>query len=253
MHNGMIGLARLGNPAPSCGEVPHVPSPDFDLTDVGCSRPPGRRAPLRRRSYLTVLTLLTAVAAGGVLYGFAGHRPEFNEIQIVLGGALAVVAAGLLLGAWFGRDSRLITLGATMSLALAATSIAGDAGVAHRTNHVMWRPATIAQAEQSHKVFIGEGVIDLTSVPIAAGQRLQVTAQVTLGVLNVRVPSTARVEVDGHAIIGDITVDRQVTGGPGARVRRVLEPEGRTHGGAPTIALRIRSKIGDMEVTRVPA
>lgn len=121
---------------------------------------------------------------------------------------------------------------------------------------MMWRPAVTTQAEQSHKVIIGQGVVDLTTVPLSPGQRLQVSAEVTLGVLAVKVPSTARVEVDGQAFLGDITVDRQVTSGPRARVRRVLEPESssKTTGLTPaTIVLRIRSKVGDMEVTRVPA
>jgi phage shock protein PspC (stress-responsive transcriptional regulator) len=223
------------------------------------SRPPDAPVPPpwaprpRRRSYLTVLTLAAAAAAAGILYAVAGDRPVFGRIQIILGGALAVVAVGLLVGAWFGRDRRLIIIGAIMSLALASTSIAGDAGVAGRTHRTIWRPAAPAEAEQSHKVFIGEGVIDLTTVPLAPGQRLQVNAQVTLGVLDIRVPRGARVEVDGLAILGDITVDRHVTSGPRARVRRVLEPERQTGGPAPTIALRIRSKVGDMEVTRVPA
>ena len=63
---------------------------------------------------------------------------------------------------------------------------------------------------------LGQGVVDLTTVPLSPGQRLQVNAEVLLGVLAVKVPSSARVEVDGHAYLGDITVDRQVTSGPGA-------------------------------------
>jgi predicted membrane protein len=118
---------------------------------------------------------------------------------------------------------------------------------------MMWHPAAASQAEQSHKVLVGQGIVDLTTVPLYPGQRLQVSAAVTLGVLAVKVPATARLEVDGHAYIGDITVDRQVTSGPGARVRRVLEPEGQRPGATPTIVLHLRSKVGDMEVTRVPA
>ena len=118
-----------------------------------------------------------------------------------------------------------------------------------------WRPVATTQAEQTHKVIIGQGVVDLTTVPLSPGQRLEVSAEVMLGVLAVKVPSSARVEVDGHAYLGDITVDHQVTSGPGARVRRVLEPvtTGRTPSVPATIALHIRSKVGDMEVTRVPA
>jgi hypothetical protein len=208
----------------------------------------------RRRSHLGWLTLLVAVLAGGILYTiFDDRRPTFGWIQIVLGGALIVVALGIFLGAWFGRNRKLVFLGAIMSLALASTSIAGNAAVARRTYHTEWFPAATAEAEQSHKVIIGQGTVDLTTVPLSPGERLQVRAEVMLGVLAVKVPAAARVEVDGHAYIGDITVDRQVTSGPGARVRRVLEPVSPPAGATPTIVLHIRSKVGDMEVTRVPA
>ena len=209
--------------------------------------------PPRRGSYLAFLTLTVAVLAGGVMFAVSDGRPDFDRIQAVIAGALAVVGVGLVFGAWFGRDRKLTTLGAIMSLALALTSVGGDPGVAGKLNRVMWRPAAVTQADQTHKVIIGESIVDLTSTPLAAGQRYQVNAEVMVGVLDVRVPSTARVELDGHALIGDITVDHQVTGGPGARVNQVLEPEGKTHHVPPTIVLRIRSKIGDMEVTRVPA
>ena len=117
-----------------------------------------------------------------------------------------------------------------------------------------WGPSDAAGAEQSHNVFIGEGTVDLTRIPLAPGRRIRVNAKVTLGVLAVKVPDTARVEVDGQAFLGDITVDRRITSGPRARVRRVLEPlGGRADGQAPVIELRIRSTVGDMEVTRVPA
>lgn len=217
--------------------------------------PPGPAPKPRRRSYLTTLTLLLAALVGAALYPAAGGRPHFGGPQIIIAGALAVVACGLFLGAWFGRDRKLVLVGAIMSFALAATSIAGNASVARRTHHMTWRPVVTSQAEQSHKVIVGQGLVDLTTVPLSPGQRLQVSAEVMLGVLAVRVPSSARVEVDGHAYLGDITVDRQVTSGPGARVRRVLEPEttSRMPGPPATIVLHIRSKVGDMEVTRVPA
>jgi phage shock protein PspC (stress-responsive transcriptional regulator) len=206
-----------------------------------------------RRSYLATLTLPAAVLVGAVLYLTVDYRTAFSRYQVVIAGALAVIACGLFLGAWFGRDRKLVLVGAIMSFALASTSIAGNAAVARKTHHQIWRPAATAQAEQSHKVLVGQGVVDLTTVPLSPGEPLRVNAQVTLGVLAVKVPADARVEIDGHAYLGDITVDRQVTSGPGARVRRVLEPEGQVIGPIPTIVLHIRSKVGDMEVTRVPA
>ncbi len=243
---GMVDLARLGADADA----------DIDI-EIDTARPYAPEpAPYQRppRSYLGSLTVLAAAVTAAILFAATDGRAEFPRIQIVIAGALAAVAAGHLCGAWFGRDRKLTTLGAIMSLALAMTTVGGDPGVAGRINRAVWRPAAVTSpADQNHKVIIGQSVVDLTDTPLTAGGRFQVNAEVMVGVLDVLVPSTARVEVDGQALIGDITVDGQVTGGPGARVRQVLEPEGPTKGGSPTIVLRIRSKIGDMEVTRVPA
>lgn len=245
--DGMIDLARLARAEPLGTEPletePPPPSPPR----------PVRVVTRRRRSYLTVCTLVTAVLVASVLYAVGDRRPDLGRLQIIIAGALVVVAAGLLVGSWFGRDRKLITVGAIMSLALASSSIAGDPAIARKTHTTAWRPADVSQAEQSHKVLIGEGTVDLTSMPLAAGQRLRVSATVTLGVLTVKVPATARVELDAQAFLGDITVDRQITGGPRARVKRVLDPEVRPAGAAPVIALRLRSTVGDMEVARVPA
>jgi phage shock protein PspC (stress-responsive transcriptional regulator) len=254
LSDGMVDLARLGRRGDPYGTNPYAKGP-YAADTAPPYAPPAEvsRVRMRPRSYLTTLTLLTAVLVGAVLYTIVDDRTAFGRLQIVIAGALAVIACGLFLGAWFGRDRKLVLVGAIMSFALASTSIAGNAAVARKTHHQMWRPAATAQAEQSHKVLVGQGVVDLTTVPLSPGERLRVSAQVTLGVLAVKVPATARVEIDGHAYLGDITVDRHVTSGPGARVRRVLEPEGQVLGPIPTIVLHIRSKVGDMEVTRVPA
>lgn len=206
----------------------------------------------RRRSYLTSFTLvLAALAAAGLLVWTDG-RPTFERVQIVVGGMLAVILLGLLAASWFGRNRGLVIVGVLMSLVLASASVAGDPALAAKAHHVTWRPATAGQVEQVHRVLIGAGTVDLTRTAVAPGQRLRVNAQVTLGTLTVRVPTAARVEVDGHALLGDITVDRQVTSGPGAKVRRVLEPEGGDGSPPPVIELRIRGRVGDLEVTRVP-
>ncbi|MEV5746659.1 PspC domain-containing protein [Actinoallomurus sp. NPDC052308] len=250
--DGMIDLARLARAEPL--ETQPLETEPFTTEPPPPSPPrPSPVVPRRRRSYLTVCTLVTAVLVAGVLYAVGDPRPDLGRLQIIIAGALVVVAAGLLIGSWFGRDRKLIIVGAIMSLALASSSIAGDPAVARRTHTTAWRPADVSSAEQSHKVVIGEGTVDLTTVPLAPGQLVSVTATVTLGVLTVRLPATARVELDAQSFLGDITVDRQITSGPRAKVNRVLDPEVRPAGAAPTIALRLRGRVGDMEVTRVPA
>jgi phage shock protein PspC (stress-responsive transcriptional regulator) len=265
--DGMVDLARLGRRSDThatgpYGQGPAAPpepaAPDPYAADGAPPYVPRTPAlPRRSRSFLSPIVLLVAIAVGALLYAADGDRPHFHGLQIAIGGALIVVALGLVIAAWFGRGHKLVLVGAIMSFALASTSIAGNASVAWQTHHTTWRPAAATQADQQlHRVIVGQGVVDLTTVPLSPGQRLEVSAEVMVGVLSVKVPSTARVEVDGQAFLGDITVDRQVTSGPRARVRRVLQPErtGALAGAATaTIALRIRSKVGDMEVTRVPA
>lgn len=259
---GMVDLASLTAPRPFPAGGPFAATePAFPRAPAPPPAPPAHVPPYypphpaapRHRSRIGAPTLMAALGTGGVLYAAGPHRFGFDRVQVILAGALAVVAAGLFIGSWFGRSRMLVVVGAIMSLALASTSIAGDPAVARRTHAMTWGPADAAGAEQSHRVLIGEGTVDLTRVPLAPGGRLRVTAKVTLGVLAVKVPDTARVEVDGQAFLGDITVDRQITSGPRARVRRVLEPVAGAGHAAPVIELRIRSTVGDMEVTRVPA
>lgn len=251
--DGMVDLARLGRRTDTYATGPYGPVAPPEPAPYAAPPAYVPAVPRRPRSYLSLIVLPVAVAVGGLLYAAYGDRPHFHGLQIAVAGALLVVAVGLVLAAWYGRDRKLVLVGAIMSLALASTSIAGNASVARQTYHTTWRPATAAQTDrQAHRVIVGQGVVDLTTVRLSPGQRLEVSAEVMLGVLTVKVPSTVRVEVDGQAFLGDITVDRQVTSGPRARVRRVLQPD--RAGAAPaTIALRIRSKVGDLEVTRVPA
>jgi phage shock protein PspC (stress-responsive transcriptional regulator)/predicted membrane protein len=263
--DGMVDLARLGRRTDTYATGPYGPGAppepsDTVPTDQNPTDPYGTTPYVpafspRPRSYLSLIILLLAIAVGGLLYAAEGEGPHFHGLQVAIAGALVVVALGLVIAAWFGRDHKLVLVGAIMSLALASTSIAGNAAVARQTYHTEWRPAAAVPAEHNnHRVIVGQGMVDLTTVPLSPGQRLEVTAEVVLGVLSVKVPSTARVEVDGRAFLGDITVDHQVTSGPRARVRRVLPPENATGDTVPpTIALYIRSKVGDMEVTRVPA
>ncbi len=122
----------------------------------------------------------------------------------ILASALAVVAAGLLVGAFRGRARGLIVLGILLSIATSAIAIADDhlvGGVGERD----WAPRTVAQAEaRDYRLGIGEGQLDLSRLP--AGSTADVVAKVGIGELRVIVPSDARVVVDGHVAAGVMRV-----------------------------------------------
>jgi predicted membrane protein len=112
-----------------------------------------------------------------------------------------------------------------------------------------WRPTDVAQTTQTYKVGVGQADLDLTALPMTPGQRVTIDAQVGLGGLAVTLPAAARVMVDARIALGDLNIQHRTTSGPNAKVTRVLEPE-TPAANPPVIELRIRGKIGDVDVHR---
>ena len=149
MSDGMVDLARLGRRTDTYASGPLHPAPPPRTHRTLPTPPPTRTAPTPRARARTRPTprrrrprarpaaapvvphhaarLLPPRWSALALYLTGDGRPHFGGPQIVIAGALTVVACGLFLGAWFGRDRKLVLVGAIMSLALAATSIAGNA------------------------------------------------------------------------------------------------------------------------------
>lgn len=243
---GMVDLARLSTPEYTPPPPPYVSAPTAYEPQPPAyePRPPKRR---RKSSPLVKVTLLVTLVTGGILLDSTDGRAPLDRWQTTLAGMLVVVGVGLLLGSWFGRDRKLMGVGVMLALALVGTSVT-ERG---RSGEVVWRPATTTQAErQSHKVFAGTGTVDLRSVALTPGSRLHVDADVLFGRLVVTVPASARIELHGKVLLGDITVDRRITSGPRARVDTVLAPETPVTANPATIELTLNTKIGDMEISR---
>jgi hypothetical protein len=71
-----------------------------------------------------------------------------------------------------------------------------------------------------------------------------------LGGLKVTLPPGARVMLDARIALGDLRVEHRTTSGPNAKTVRTLEPEVAPAGNPPVIVLRIRGKLGDVDVHR---
>ncbi|WP_158581428.1 PspC domain-containing protein [Actinomadura spongiicola] len=203
----------------------------------------------RAGSPVGTITLLVAMAAGAALIPVARDHPAPDSWLIVMAPALAVVGFGLVLGGWF-RTRGLAAAGTVLTLGMLTASVAGDAPRNAEYGEIEWRPTDVSRTNQVYKLGVGQGDLDLTALPLAAGQRVTIDAEVVLGELAIVVPSTARVLVDAKLTIGDLSVERRMTGGPRAKVVQVLEPEGGPGGDPPVIELRIRGKLGDVSVRR---
>ena len=200
-------------PPPPTQPLPPVPSQPYV--------PP----PSRERSVLGRVTFCTALTVVGLMLFWNalsdGSGDDFRAVA-VLGSALAVVAIGLLVGAFAGRARGLIVLGILLSIvtsAAAATDQRLSGGIGERT----WTPRTVAAAERVHWLGVGDAELDLTRLP--AGSDVDVETRLGVGELRVYVPADARVVVDAHVGAGNTDllggqdeggtdVDRTVRGGP---------------------------------------
>jgi phage shock protein PspC (stress-responsive transcriptional regulator) len=190
----------------------------------------------RERSVLGWLTFCTALIVAGLMLLWNsvsdGSEDDFRAVA-VLGSALAVVAIGLLVGGFMGRARGLIVLGVVLSIATsvaAATDQRLAGGVGERT----WTPTTVAAAERTHRLGIGDAELDLTRLP--AGSDVDVETRLGVGELRVFVPEDAEVTVDAHVGAGNAELlDEQEEGGTDLDRTVHAEPTGTPSGTRITI------------------
>ncbi|MDL4814824.1 PspC domain-containing protein [Actinomadura opuntiae] len=236
--DGMIDLATYGRAHAAQRAEPREDAP-----------PPERRDG-RRGSPAAKITLLAAMATGAALVPVARGYPAPDSWLIVMAPALAVVGLGLIVGGWF-RTRGLAAAGALLTLSLLATAVAADMPENLRYGDMEWRPMTVTSTHQEYRIGVGQGTLDLTALPLTTGQHVSIDASVALGGMMVRLPQGVRVRLDARLALGDLRIEHRTTSGPNVKVVRVLEPEGAPVQNPPEIELRIRGKVGDVDVHRV--
>ena len=211
--------------------------------------PPPAPSP-RPKSVLGRVTVSVALIVVGLMVGWntvsGGSDDDFRAVA-VLGTALAVVAGGLLVGAFRGRARGLIWLAIPLAI---ATSIAAAADE-HNSSGVgdpTWAPTTVAAAERDFRLGLGEAELDLTRLP--AGSEVSVNARVGFGELLVVVPSDARVTVEGDVGLGSMRLlDDPSIDGTDLHAAVTGEPVGGV-GDGTVITLDAEVGLGELEVRR---
>ncbi len=211
----------------------------------------GRPVPRRKRprSFIGVITMSLAIVIGGIVVAVQA-RSGMGVNPVLVGGAVLVtIGAGLLVAAWWGRGAGLVAAGTGVALVMSLGLMVG--GLPRHVGTADWTPLTAMEAgSRPYDVGVGDGRLDLSEIPLPPGADLTVDASVRIGELTVIVPPTARVEVHASNKVGDIQIDQSLRGGVDVRFDKVLEPETRPAGKAPTIVLNLRGGVGDMEVRR---
>ncbi len=234
-------------PLPPAYLPPPPPPPPYLPPPVAYVPPPPK--PPKERSILGRATVSVALIVVGVLIAWNAATDDDVKAVAILASALAVVAAGLLVGAFRGRARGLIVLGILLSIATSATAVA-DSHLVGGTGERDWAPQTVAQAEQrDYRLGIGEGRLDLTRLP--DGGTADVVAKVGIGHLLITVPRGARVVVDGHVAAGVM----QVVGSPTIEdddIDRIVTIDPAAGSAATGTEIRIEAEVGfgNLEVRR---
>ena len=226
--------------------------------------PPAATAPQprepRERSYLGLITLCVAVIVTGVLIALTALDVISPAPVVVPAVALAILGAGILVGAWFGRARWLLWLAIpTLFITIIASFIPTNIGTGLRdglrdglqsgVGERFWTPTTIVEAQRDYSLGFGSANLDLTDLRIPAGvTTVPVDADVQFGELIVTVPDDVRVLVDASVGTGELTFDGDpIGGGPSPTFSGEL-PGGPATG--PVLDLTLHTNVGSLEVSR---
>ena len=186
---------------------------------------------------------------------FAATATLFSALDVldvsaraVLAGMLIIVAAGILVSAWWGRRRGLLGVAFLLSIALAVASIPGlslTGGVGDRVE----RPVTVAEVPKAYRLGVGDYEIDLTQLTLPKDRVLRLTAGLGAGRLTIDVPPATRVDLSGHVSAGAVRIDDRDVGLSGVDVD--LHRQLPAASDAPRLDLHIDAAFADVEVRHV--
>ncbi len=228
---------------PPPGPVPGPAQPPLPPPEP----PPPPPVAAKPRSPLGRLVLSLALFGVGIvaLIDVAGARVPASVYFAV---ALAVVAAGLVAGAWYGRARWLIAIGAVLSVLLAITAAVEGADWSADHQTVTWQPAGIEQVQPNYSLDAGNAVLDLSRVNFT-GHTTSVDVHMSAGNLKVVLPSTVDTRVDSTVSIGNATVLGQHWNGIG-QAQHTFTDNGVDGPGGGTLTLTATVNVGNLEVRR---
>lgn len=249
--------------APAAGDgsaaVDPTVAPTVPFAYGGTGQYPGYVAPTpvpapppRPRSYLGLAALSLAVLVTGAIVALNVTGVWDVPAAVTMAIALAILGAGILIGAVAGRARWLLWLAVPLLLATSVVAavpddldLRFDGGVGDRT----WRPLTVEQAGGMFSLAAGTAVLDLTRLELPAGTTsVPIDVEVGLGELVVLVPDDARVLVDASVDLGNLNVE-----GLPNQQGQDLAVDSALPGGpltGPVLDLTLSTTIGNLEVSR---
>ncbi|HEY7101924.1 MAG TPA: PspC domain-containing protein [Mycobacteriales bacterium] len=211
--------------------------------------PPPAPPPPREHSALGMITVCLLLVVLGVAAALAASGAIDPEADDLLAVSVGTIGAGLLVGAWYGRARWLTWLGIPLLVALIVVSTSNvslKGGVGDRR----YDPQTAAEVQREYRVGVGNIRLDLSDVDLSK-QQVQTKVSAGIGNVEVIVPRTADVAVDGRAGIGEIDLLGQTANGTSAQ--RSVVDNGLGGDGKIDLTLDLDVSIGRVEVDRAAA
>ncbi|MFF5119157.1 PspC domain-containing protein [Dactylosporangium aurantiacum] len=232
--------ASLGFPPPG---APGAPYPGLAPTPPRPPKPPKVRSRLGRVIFSLICLSL------GVLAALEVTSQDFL-VSTYFAVPLAIVALGLIVGAWFGRARLMILLGVVLSIALAiATASRADNGDRQRhIENISISPSTAAELDHEYRTDIGDINADLSRVDFT-GEDVDVSFRVDLaGNIRIILPPNVDATVDVRVEGGDCRVFGRPCGG--FNQTNEFTDNGADGVGGGELRLDLDVRWGNLEVTR---
>jgi len=204
----------------------------WDLPAPAPKRPAVVPTPTKKRSWLTpvVLGLAFLAAAGAGAAAAAGS--DWMTPGRITGTALAVVAVGLIIGAFHRRGHGLAIAAVPLAVVVIATSLIGPVGTTNVTmGEQTWAPTVLGDMPREYAVTVGSGTLDLRNLELTDSRSVHVS--VRMGEAIVLIPEGMNVRTECTARMGEADCPDGLTG-PG--------------GDAPTLDLTVEVTSGRAEV-----
>jgi phage shock protein PspC (stress-responsive transcriptional regulator) len=205
---------------------------------VAAPRPPRERSAL---GWYTVAAVLLTLGAAALLD--AANAVHITLVRY-LALPLAVIGAGLIVGAWRGRSRLLVFLGLllipfVLVASLVHVPLTGGAG------RFLYQPQSAAELRSNYHIAAGQMTLDLRQVALGSGTT-DLTASVGAGEVRVFVPRHTSLNIDGRAGIGGVYIFGREHAGTGVHVQTTAG----SSSSAPQLALHLQAGLGDIKIER---
>jgi phage shock protein PspC (stress-responsive transcriptional regulator) len=180
---------------------PSSPGASFATPPPTAYVPSPPRPAKKPRSHLFGITMAVIAIAIGTLWVLDETAFGSMPASVYPGTVLAITAAALIVGAWYGRSRLLVVVGIIATLATVASTAAGPGPYGER----VYRPSTVASLNAEYDHGVGRLVLhleDLTDPDQLAGRRVDIDARI--GQIVVVVPSSMPVTINARVDHGEI-------------------------------------------------